>query len=178
MFLFSLVRVKTFFKEMCRRKCDFVSYKISNFSIAASSFHFGGYFTGYLLWGFLIIYLFGVFIGIGIVFIRIFIGDKTFAKIALRLVPVITVLVYKKISNFISTRFIFLKRDTKVLALENFRAFNIFLFFNFYYDCFMGVISAIVRLIKALLLAILMMPSKIKFLIHFNVNNYFMNLKF
>ena len=42
---------KRFFKEMYKGKCDFVSYKISNSSIATSSSHFGGYFVGYLLWG-------------------------------------------------------------------------------------------------------------------------------
>ena len=34
-----------------------------------------------------------------------------------------------------------------------------FLYFNFFFDCFMGVISAVTRLTKAVIIAILMLPS-------------------
>ena len=74
------------------------------------------------------------------------------------MVPAISVVLVKLIFNFITTRFIFLRRDTKILALDNFRAFNVFLYFNFFFDCFMGILSAITRLLKAIVFSILMMP--------------------
>jgi hypothetical protein len=54
------------------------------------------YLVGYLIWGYVIIYVFGVLIGVVIMVIRIFIGDALFGQIALKLVPVIVVIIVKK----------------------------------------------------------------------------------
>ena len=110
--------------------------------------------------GYFILYAFWTIIGIIIMGIRMFIGDSTFGQIALKLVPVFTVVIFKAAVNLIASRFAFTLRHTKMLALNNFRAFNIFLYFNFYYDCFMGIISAVIRLIKSVLAAIFYMPRK------------------
>lgn len=99
-----------------------------------------------------------VLVGIVIFLIRIIMNDF-FKLIGLKLISIIVTLVVKKIINIIATRFVFLNRSSKILALDNFRAFNIFLYFNFFFDIFMGVISAVIRLIKSLIIAILMMPS-------------------
>ncbi len=49
----------------------------------------------------------------------------------------------------------FLQKNTKILALDNFRAFNILLFF----DCFiLGIIEALIRLVKVVIFLILYMP--------------------
>lgn len=157
--VFLFVReTKTFLIELYKGKCEYVSTRLSKESIASSSSHFGGYFVGYLLWGFFLVYVFGVLVGVVIIFMRIFIGDKVFLDILLRCVPIVTVVVVKLVLNFVTTRYIFLVRESQILALNNFRAFNVFLYFNFYYDCFMGAVSAVIRLIKAVLIAILMMP--------------------
>ena len=112
-----------------------------------------------MIWGYLIIYVCGVIVGLAILALR-FVSDGLFGKIALKLVPVITVLLVKLIVNKVFTNYIFLYKESKILALANFRAFNVFLYFNFYFDIFMGFLSAIIRLIKAVILAIFMMPSK------------------
>jgi len=88
-----------------------------------------------------------------------FVGDNFFRDLALKIVPAVTVVVFKKIVNVISTKFVFLNKGSKILALDNFRAFNIFLYFNFFYDIFMGYISAVIRLIKAVVAGLFMMPS-------------------
>ncbi len=118
------------------------------------------FFVGYLVWGFLIIYLFTVLIGVVIIILRIFVGDALFGQLLLKIVPAITVIIFKRVLNIVTTRIVFLNRKSKILALDNFRAFNVFLYFNFYFDCFMGVISAIIRLVRALLISIFMLPSK------------------
>lgn len=115
--------------------------------------------VGYLIWGYFIIYFTGVIVGIVIIIIRLFIGDAMFGQILLRLVPAITVVVVKMLINKIATNYWFLDRKSKILALNNFRAFNVFLYFNFYFDCFMGLISAVIRLIQSMIIAIFMMPS-------------------
>ena len=117
--------------------------------------------VGYLIWGFFILYLAGYFVGVALVIMRIFIGDSIYIEILLWLLPIITVIVVKFILNKIATEYWFLFQKSKILALNNFRAFNVFLYFNFYFDCFMGIISAVIRLIQSLVIAILMMPSKL-----------------
>jgi hypothetical protein len=117
-----------------------------------------------LVWGFLIIYLFGVIVGVVIVILRVFVGDALFGQLLLKAVPAITVVIFKQLLNIVTTQFVFLYRGSKLLALNNFRAFNVFLYFNFYFDCFMGVISAIIRLVQAMLISVFMMPRKCKFL--------------
>lgn len=119
--------------------------------------------VGYLVWGYFIIYVTGVLIGIIIIGLRLFVGDKVFGQILLKAIPIICVIIVKVVINKIATNYAFLYRESKILALNNFRAFNVFLYFNFYFDCFMGVISAIIRLVKSLVLAILMMPSYYNF---------------
>jgi len=99
-------------------------------------------------------------IGFSILLLRIFVGDIFFWNIFLKLLPVIITLIIKQLINRVASRFIFLNRSSKILALDNFRAFNIFLYFNFYFDCFMGIISAVIRLIISVLVALFMIPSK------------------
>ena len=98
-------------------------------------------------------------VGFIIFILRLFAGDNVFGFIGLKIVPVVFVLIVKQVVNKIASEYIFLNRASRLLALDNFRAYNIFLYFNFYYDCFMGIISAVIRLIKSFIAAIVMMPS-------------------
>ena len=122
--------------------------------------------------------------GIVILGLRMFTGGKFFKDLAIKMIPVICVIVVKTIVEQITSKIVFLNRKSKILAVDvkvlitnifnkavlifklfyqNFRAFNIFLYFMFFFDCFMGLISAIIRLVKAVILAVVMMPSKILF---------------
>ena len=94
--------------------------------------------------------------------IRIFLPVKFWTDLLLKLLPVIVAILIKQIVTKVATHFIFLNRKSKILAVDNFRAFNVFVYFNFFFDCFMGYISAIVRLVKAVAFAIFMIPSKIE----------------
>ena len=146
--------------ELYKGKCFYLPpiNTLSNASISSSSFHFGGYLTGYLIWGFFIQYLAILIIGIAIIILRASIGDKIFLKFFLKLVPTFCAITFKLVVNFITARIIFLRRDTRLLAIDNFRAFNVFLYFNFFFDCFLGFISAIIRLVKSSIAAVVMMP--------------------
>jgi hypothetical protein len=85
-------------------------------------------------------------------------SPETYGLIVKTLFPFIIVLLIKLLINKFTAKYIFLNRKSKILALENFRAFNVFLYFSFFFDCFMGLISAIIRLTKAIIAAIIMMP--------------------
>jgi hypothetical protein len=152
--------IKRHLLELYAGKCFYLPplKTISNASISSSSFHFGGYLTGYLIWGFFIQYFALLFLGIAIIILRAAIGDEIFLKFLLKLVPTICAVTFEMVVNFITTRIIFLRRDTRLLAIDNFRAFNVFLYFNFFFDCFLGFISAIIRLIKSSIAAVVMMP--------------------
>ena len=121
---------------------------------------FSRYVTGYLVWGYFIIYIFMLAIGVVILLMRIFLPANFWLNLLVQLIPVFVVILIKFIVQLSFTQFIFLNRSSKILAINNFRAFNVFLYFNFFFDCFMGAISAVIRLVKALLIAIFMLPSK------------------
>ena len=146
--------------QIYKGKCTYLPpiRKLANATIAGSSFHYGGYLTGYLIWGFMIQYMFIVLIGLLIIIMRTSIGDQIFLNIFLKIIPVITIILVKQVVNVVAARFVFLRRDTKILALDNFRAFNVFLYFNFFFDCFTGIISAVIRVFKTVIVCILMMP--------------------
>ena len=117
--------------------------------------------TGYLIWGYLIIYIFIVAVGLVILSIRVFFPSTFWLNILKKpITPTIIAIVIKQIINKIASQLVFLNRNSKILAIDNFRAFNVFLYFNFFFDCFMGAVSAIIRLIKAVFIAILMLPSE------------------
>ena len=150
--------------QIYKDECEYVQKpkNYHNYTIIANSAHFSGYMVGYTIWGYLTIYIFLVIIGILILSIRLFIGDQFFFDMALKLVPPLTVFLFHLLVYFLGAKLSFTLKTSKILALNNFRAFNIFLYFNFYFDCFMGFISSIVRLIKAITAAIFFMPSKKK----------------
>lgn len=121
---------------------------------------FISYVVGYLIFGYVLIYTIAVIIGAIIMGIRMFGGDELFYKIFLFAIPPITVLIVTQLINIFITKRVFIILDSKILAIDNFRAFNIYLYFYFYYDVFMGFLSSIIRLLKALAANVLMMPSK------------------
>ena len=78
-----------------------------------------------------------------------------------KIIPIIVFLLVKVTINRIASTHVFLSHKTGVLALDNFRAFNIFLFFNFFLDAFRGAFSAIYRLIKTIIAGFILMPSEL-----------------
>jgi hypothetical protein len=72
-------------------------------------------------------------------------------------IPFILVLLIEIIRDKIIKK-VFLVPNTRILALDNFKIYNISLFISFIFDCFMGFVSAIFRMIKSSLISIIMMP--------------------
>ena len=94
----------------------------------------------------------------------IFLGGNLFgAFILICLVPLtLTILVFKCLNRCINNwaaRYCFLQsRGKHFLALKNTKAFHLFLYFRFFYDCFTGVAFCLVRTICTTLLGILYLP--------------------
>lgn len=74
-----------------------------------------------------------IFIGL-----RIFVGDSKLLSILLQLLPFVGVYYVQYISNIIFARLIFLQRSNKTLAIDNLKAYSIFIYFNFFIECFVG----------------------------------------
>jgi hypothetical protein len=180
-YLLSIKECREHIMQVNRGKCIYITQRknLSNGKIAAGSFHFGGfltvsspkfivllfiriipsyYFKGYLVWGFLILMFSFIIIGLLVIFVRYFVGLEIFLRILRLLVPALVAFILKYIIELLFSRIVFLHRGSKILAIDNFQSFNIFLYFNFFFDCFIGVISAIIRIIKTIAAAIIMMP--------------------
>jgi hypothetical protein len=144
--------------EVYKGKCVYLppSSTLSNSSIASNSFHYGGYLTAYLIWGFVIQFIFILLLMVIIVIIFALIREpiNLLNSGLMLLVPIIV----KKIIEFFAAEIIFINKTSRILAINNFRAYNVFLYFNFFYDCFMGFISALLRIFIALLASIFYMP--------------------
>lgn len=115
--------------------------------------------VGYTLWGFLTIYLFCTFVGFIILFVKIFFAELLSGSTNLQILPILGAIFLKIAENFIAAKHIFTLPNSKILALNNFRAFNVFIYFNLFFDCFMGFLNAIFRVILAVLASIFFMPS-------------------
>lgn len=74
-----------------------------------------------------------------------------FSRLSLKLLPVITPLIVKRLVNTLLSRFYFTNRKTNLLALNNFREYNIYLFLNFYFSYLLGLLSVLVKLSKSII---------------------------
>ncbi len=151
---------QTHLLKIYRGKCNYlpVRSKLANTSIAQSAFHFGGYVVGYLIWGYIILMVVCIIVAIIITILYFFIGGQIFLSFFYKILPVIVALVLRTLVNKLASNFVFLNRKSKILAVDNFRAYTVFLYFNYYFDCFMGVVSAVIRIIKSATAGLIMMP--------------------
>jgi hypothetical protein len=165
--LFFLVKeTKTYLVELYKGKCDFVSFKkMSNQRIGMRSFTFGGYLVGFLIWGYVILYVVLVLIGFAIFFIVVFIDLNLIIDFFLKyIIQILAVFLIKfGLRKIIQHSFIISK--SKVLAVKNFRAYNVMMYFIFFFNLFFGILNAFTRLIKGLLASALMM-SRMNFLLY------------
>lgn len=141
------------YKGKLRKRDD-----ISNISIATGNSHFTGFLVGFLINGFLFIFAFLFAICLVIYFACEYATKEDVLHFFLKILPIIVVFIVKFVFNYICSKFIFLQERGKFLALDNFRAYSIFLYVTFFFDCFVGVIAALLRLIIGLLGSLLYMP--------------------
>ena len=131
----------------------------SNYTILSTgNIHFGGYFIGYLIWGFIIIAVFSALICIAIQAFISF-GSVRFVEVILKaIIPTLLLIFFKQYLNKVLAQYVFLHHHGEVLALNNRRLLMIFIYFNFFLDAFLGFVSSIVRLIKSVVGGIAYMP--------------------
>ena len=131
---------------------------ISPVSLATGNSHFTGFLVGFLLNGFLFIFAFLFLIVLMIYYASQFATWQQVLNVFLKILPIIVVFVVKMIVNLVCSKFIFLQENGKYLALDNYRAFSIYLYVTFFFDCFVGTIAALIRFVIGFVGALLFMP--------------------
>lgn len=157
---FGLRNIKTSLLKMYKGDYDGVPLKVdlSHLSISSGNIHFSGFLVGYLIWGFLFIFAFLFAIAVLFVLMDQIITGQQVLDAFLFILPFLLIFIIKFIGNLIFSRFVFLQEYGKLLALNNSRLYIFYLYFVFFFDCFFGVVSAIIRIIKSLIASIFFMP--------------------
>ncbi|CAF4181382.1 unnamed protein product [Rotaria sp. Silwood2] len=124
-------------------------------SIASNSVHYSGFLVGYMAWGFVICFhlILLILIGIKILSLQIRQIEITLAII----VPILVIYLLKMLSMTSAGKFIFIQKLNNKLNLKSRKTYAIFVYFSFFADCFLGMASCIIRLIKATFLNVVFM---------------------
>jgi hypothetical protein len=129
-----------------------------NTTIIQGDSHFTGFLVGFLINGFVMIFAFLFILTIVGFYLVEHSSTKSIRLFLLKLFPIFTILIAKKISDRITSNYFFLEGRGKYLALRNFRGYSLFVYSTFFFDCFVGTIDAVVRLIIGFLVSVLFMP--------------------
>ena len=150
----------------------------SNQKLALGSFNYAGYAVTYTCWGYLILFLFLTFIctQLTTLYSVTTLTNPTTASLqtlvqnttsSLTLFFIIVLLPFlfsiflvnliNKLLSRCAAKFCFLQKNSKLFALKNRRLFGFFLYYKFFYDCFMGIASCLTRMFKSILFGILFM---------------------
>ncbi|CAF0932859.1 unnamed protein product [Didymodactylos carnosus] len=131
-------------------------HNFNNNELMCKCLHFSGYLCGYTAWGFIIFYKIAFFCCL-ILRLWITYDIQWFQRFLSFFLPVILIFLLKRILVSILSEFVFLQNFGKNNSLNNRRIFFLFNYFNFFFDCFLGVLSCIIRLAKAVLASVLFM---------------------
>ncbi|CAF2406503.1 unnamed protein product [Rotaria sp. Silwood2] len=113
---------------------------------ASGNVHFAGYFIGYLLWGYILVGIIAFIITL-IMGSLIRFGSVRFVERILKsIIPLLLIIAFKSYLNKILAQYVFLQQAGNVLSLENRRLFMVFVYFNFFLDAFLGLVSSIMRI--------------------------------
>ena len=141
-------------------------------AIAAKSVHYSGFLVGYMAWGFVICFHLILF---ATLCVRVIALQMRYVEVILAItVPVLVFYLLKMVGTSSAGKFLFISDTDTKLNLKNRKTYAIFIYFNFFAgkrtsgsrrrdsflsfeDCFLGVASCIIRLIKAIFLNVVYM---------------------
>ncbi|CAL1530292.1 unnamed protein product [Lymnaea stagnalis] len=127
-------------------------------SLCVGCIKFAGFQVGYILWGYmlsLIVFLVVAFIlGSIITLLSNAVVDWLVNKV-LQIWPGVLIGIAILILQKLLARYVFLQGDGAHLRLDNRRLFFIFTYFMFFYNIFLGLVSCLLRIIKAIVVGTL-----------------------
>ncbi|CAF0891208.1 unnamed protein product [Rotaria sp. Silwood1] len=118
-----------------------------NVRLISKHIHYPGYCIAYLTIGYIIIgnIIFFSLIALHVLFKHLFLMEE-FATI---FIPILVIYLITFIIQWFLSRTFFLQKHGKTMILKNLRIYFVFSYFNFFFDCFLGIVSSIFRLLKA-----------------------------
>jgi hypothetical protein len=122
-----------------------------NVSSITGNFHFGGYLIGYVILAYVILMFIATLLAVGIDAFITYGSVNALESIFKGIIPTILFILFKMYLNKILGRYVFLQHGGEVLSTNNRRAYMVFLYFNFFLDAFLGLIAAVIRLIKSII---------------------------
>lgn len=134
----------------------------SNRKIASSSFNYSGYAVSYTIWGYVILFSLITFLTAQLATLAVF-GNSSLVGLFLLviflpfIISIMLIYVVNRVTNILATKFCFLQRKSKVLALKNLESYSLFLYFKFFHDCLTGLAFCLIRLVKSVLIGVLFM---------------------
>ncbi|KAI0985120.1 hypothetical protein GJ496_009912 [Pomphorhynchus laevis] len=124
-------------------------------TLVAKALHYPGYMVGYLIWGYL--FMLGTIFTVTIIVRNLIRFFDVFEYLAKWIVPMVILLLMKFLLISVLSRTAFTQWKGQTLALKNTRCIFIFNYFNFFFDCFLGLIMCISRISQASLAAVFLL---------------------
>lgn len=122
---------------------------MQNINYARNSTHFAGYLIGYVLWGYLMITFVVFIVGLLIAIIIVYGLTGIIESILKIAIPSLLLAIFQNYLSQLLGRFVFLQQGGDVLSINHRRILMVYLYFNFFLDAFLGLISSIIRLLKS-----------------------------
>ncbi|KAI0986633.1 hypothetical protein GJ496_007339 [Pomphorhynchus laevis] len=122
----------------------------------AQSVHYSGFLIGYMAWGFIIVFYLALIVTctVSILFRQ---RIEYIATAIAFLVPVFMIYALKILLVRSTSKAVFTQGFGSKMALNNRRIHAVFVYFNFFFDCFLGIVACLSRLFKSILLNVLFM---------------------
>lgn len=107
----------------------------------ADSIHFSGYLVAHLVYGYFVLLCCSFVLILTVKFFYYF--QQLFWSILQIFFPIFILLTFKQLVLRVMTKCMFLKSDN--YRIENSSAYHLSSFFNFFFDCFLGLLSCLSR---------------------------------
>ncbi|XP_025079486.1 stimulated by retinoic acid gene 6 protein-like [Pomacea canaliculata] len=122
-----------------------------------NSIKYGGFQVAYIVWAFFV--QFGVLslicFALGVLIQVLSLGYKELLLAALEYIwPIVLVTIILMVVQKLLAKFVFLQKKGLHLALDNRYCYFIFTYFMFFYNIFLGLVSCLLRIVKAFVLGI------------------------
>ncbi|CAF4704784.1 unnamed protein product, partial [Rotaria sp. Silwood1] len=136
-----------------------ISRRVSsrNIDYAYENIHFGGYLISYVLWCYILVAFFVMIIGVMIDIIITYGMVRFIEAILKKIIPLLLFAIFQVYINKILAQYVFLQQGGDILSINHRRIMMIFLYFNFFLDAFLGLISSIIRVLTNMIGGIIYM---------------------
>jgi len=119
-------------------------------SYCTGNFHFGGYLIGYVTLAYVILVVIALLITMTIDAFITYRSVKLIETGLTKIIPFALFLFFKLYLNKFLGKYVFLQHAGDVLFINNRRAYMVFIYFNFFLDAFLGLLAAIIRILKSI----------------------------